>query len=127
MVTGKRTAGLTADLTAGAHTFVAGISPKIGGADEGPSPHELLEGALVACTIITCQMYAQRKGWKLVSTAVSVKVVTETKEASQIERFVGFEGDLTDEQRQRLLDIANKCPIHNLLESKISIETRLIK
>lgn len=96
---------------------------KLGGHDEGLDPHELLEAALAGCTILTAQLYANRKGMKLESTDVTVKVVAESKTSSVISREVSFRGDLSEEDKARLTEIVNKCPIHNLLESQIKIET----
>lgn len=125
MISGSRTGHLSATLKTETHEVIAGVLPALGGNDEGPSPHELLESALAACTIITVQMYANRKGWKLNSTNVSVEIVSEKTEGTSIVRTVKFEGDLSDDERQRLLDIANKCPIHKILSNPIKIETRL--
>jgi putative redox protein len=116
-------AKLAAEILAKKHTFLSGVATSLGGADEGPDPHELLEAALAACTIITVQMYANRKGWNLHSTDVTVHVDSEGKQ-SKIIRAVSFQGDLNAEQKQRLEEIADKCPIHNLLQSQITIETK---
>lgn len=126
MVTGKRSGNLAATLEVRHHKLLTGVLPDVGGNDEGPDPHELVEAALVGCTIITVQMYANRKQMKLESTDVRVKIVSEGKEGARIEREVTFHGDLTPEERARLLDIANKCPIHRLLSGKIEIETRML-
>lgn len=126
MIKGQRQSHLAASLSTSTHRFVSGLPSKLGGSDEGPDPHELIEAGLAACTIQTCQLYANRKEWNLVSTNVTVKIESESKEASRIVREISFEGDLSEEQRTRLLEIANKCPIHKLLESKISVETKLI-
>jgi len=123
MVTGFRKNDLAAELTAKTHTFLSGVSEKLGGKDEGPDPHDLIEAALTACTIITVQMYANRKAIPLESTDVTVKILSEGPE-TQINRQISFRGDqLTEEQKTRLAEIANKCPIHRLLESNIKIET----
>lgn len=97
-----------------------------GGANKGMTPKELLLGALGACAAITVKMYAQRKGWALES--VEVNVTTERFKAADYPGYVGtspnvsefrqliqFKGDLTDEQRTRLLEIAGKCPVHRIL------------
>ena len=123
MITASRKEGLVAEIAVRDHRLISGVVEKLGGKDEGPNPHELLESALAACTIITVQMYANRKGMKLESTDVQVRITSETKEASVISREISFRGDLTDDEKARLTEIANKCPIHNLLESNIKIET----
>ncbi|MBX9769176.1 MAG: OsmC family protein [Bdellovibrionales bacterium] len=106
------------------HELFSGVDPKLGGSDEGMSPHRILEAALAACTIITVQMYANRKGMKLDSTNVKVHIESEGKE-TKLSRIVEFKGALTTEEKDRLLEIANKCPIHNLLESHVTIETTI--
>jgi putative redox protein len=127
MVTGIRKENLVAEIKSGKHTLISGVSEELGGHDEGPGPHGILEAALAACTILTVQMYANRKNWPLESTDVEVKITSENKVETKISRKVSFKGDLTGEQKERLLDIANKCPIHNLLHSKIDITTELEK
>jgi putative redox protein len=113
MVEGHRKEKLVAELVAGVHRFQSGVSEKSGGHDEGPGPHELLEAALTACTIITTQMYADRKGWPLQSADVKVTIA--------------LRGELTQEARDRIIEIANKCPIHKLLESHVTITTNVVK
>lgn len=124
MVTGQRQELLVAKMVAGNFSIVSGVSEKLGGHDEGPNPHELLEAALVGCTIITTQMYANRKGIPLESTDVIVKIVSEGAE-TLIEREVSFRGNLTPEQKTSLAAIVEKCPIHKLLESKVTIQTKV--
>ncbi len=114
------------ELKAGEHTFICDIRPKIGGTDLAPDPHELLESALAACTIITVQLYADRKGWPLISTHVKVIIDKEGKE-SHIQREISFKGpELTVEQRAQLLVIADKCPIHKILMSQMQISTVVV-
>lgn len=122
MITASRKEALVAAITARSHTLIAGVEEKLGGHDEGLNPHEILEGALAACTIITVQMYANRKGIKLESTDVDVRITAEGKE-SNIAREISFRGDISEEDRTRLAEIADKCPIHRLLESNIKIQT----
>lgn len=109
-------------LSNGEHQIISDIAKQIGGEDEGLNPHELAEAALGACTTLTLEMYARRKNWDLTNLIVSVKIVKEGKE-SVIERNLTFGEQTTREQRDRLMEIANKCPIHNLLESNIKVET----
>jgi len=125
MIQGRRLNNLAAEITARQFNIVSGVTETLGGADEGPSPHEILEAALAACTIITVQMYANRKQMKLESTNVTVKVESESKEASVISRQIEFVGDLSDAEKAKLLEIAGKCPIHKLLESQIKVETTM--
>ncbi|QDK38132.1 OsmC family protein [Bdellovibrio sp. NC01] len=126
MVQGKRYNDLAAKIVAGHFEITAGVTQEKGGGDEGPSPHEILEAALAACTIITVQMYANRKGWKLESTDVKITIDSESKTESKISRELTFKGELDAEQKQRLFEIAEKCPIHNLLESHITITSTMV-
>lgn len=125
MVDGKRIGNLAAAIRAGHFEIISGVRPEKGGADEGPDPHELVEAALAACTIITIQMYANRKGWPLEDTKVSIKIESETPAGAVFVRDIAFTGPLTEDQRSRLFEIANKCPIHLLLERKIEIRSNL--
>lgn len=106
-------------------TLRSSLPENLGGSGEGPDPHELLEAALTACTILTVQLYAQRKKWKLESTDVTVKITAEGPAGTSISRELSFRGELDEGQRARLLEIAEKCPIHRLLTGKVEITTEL--
>ena len=132
----SRNAGYLQSISIGPHRFLADEPAEVGGFDAGPNPYELLLAALGACTGMTLRMYANRKGWPLEDIRVRLThgkthaedcLGCETKEGAidRIEREISLIGDLTDEQRQRLLEIANKCPVHRTLTSEIRIETRL--
>jgi len=122
MVNGTRHPKLIAEITAGIHKIIADEPLELGGTDTGPGPHEIFEASLAACTIITLQMYADRKQWNLDSADVTVTVDQEGAE-SHLTRNITLRGDLTDEQRDRLIAVADKCPIHKLMTSHISIST----
>lgn len=107
----------------GALKLIADEPLELGGDDLGPAPHELLLAALGACTSMTLKIYADRKGWPLQS--VDVKLTAEKGAEFVIQRNITLTGDLTDEQRQGLLAIADKCPVHKTLTRPIKIESRL--
>jgi putative redox protein len=129
--------GFAQAIGAGRHALVADEPEEFGGTDTGPAPYDLLLAALGACTSMTVSMYARRKRWPLDGVTVKLRHAKihatdceecETKEGmlDRIERDVELRGSLTEEQRARLLEIANKCPVHRTLVSEIAIRTRLV-
>ncbi|MET1084178.1 MAG: OsmC family protein [Burkholderiales bacterium] len=98
--------------------------PSHGGADAGPTPFSLVLAGLGACTSITLRMYAQRKGWELGTVNVHLKLLREDK-AVHIERKIAFGTALTDEQRGRLAEIAEKTPVTLLVKQGTPIQTSL--
>ncbi len=122
MITVKKNNNLSVTASNERHSFIADVLPKLGGDDTGLDPHELLEASLGACTNITVMMYAKRKGWPLEDIQT---VVTITKEAEEniIRREIQLKGELDGEQKAKLIEIANKCPIHRFLERKTTVET----
>jgi putative redox protein len=95
-----------------------------GGEDAGPSPFEYLAAGLASCTAITLRMYAQRKNWPLENAEVQVSV-ERSSDSTRFARQIDLIGPLLPEQRQRLLEIANHCPVHKALSGKIEITTAL--
>ena len=110
----------------GPHTLVADEPTEAGGDDAGPEPHEWLLAGLGACTSITVKMYATRKVWPLESVEVTVSGDRVDDGTFVFTRRITLRGPLTDEQRARLLEIANKCPVHKTLTGSIRIDTDLV-
>ena len=110
------------DITVGAHRIRSDEETDVGGADSGAGPHELLLAALGACTSMTLRMYADRKGW--VIRHVQVRLTGgRTDDGYAIERHLSIDGDLDAEQRQRLVEIASKCPVHRTLVGEVVVRT----
>jgi putative redox protein len=108
----------------GPHRLAADEPVEAGGDDTAPAPHDFLLAALGACTSMTLSMYAARKGWPLES--VEVRLSQHKEDGTHvIQREVRMSGPLSDEQRERLLEIANKCPVHKTLSGPIRIDSRL--
>ncbi|MGC8751356.1 OsmC family protein [Hydrotalea sp.] len=107
--------------------FIADEHIEVGGTQKGMNPHELLLGSLASCTAITLRMYANRKEWPLDSVQVNVNITVEADatKGTIFERSIQLNGNLSAEQKERLLYIANRCPIHKILSGALHIETNL--
>ena len=109
---------------------------ELGGQNKGPTPYELLMGALASCTSITLRMYVNRKGWDVSRIRVRVNYsrdyqedcescTSANKKVDVFERIIDVEGNLDDAKKTRMLEIADKCPVHLALENKAKINTRM--
>ena len=127
---------LKQQITAGNHALIADEPATVGGTDSGADPYSFLLAALGACTSMTLQMYAKRKGWPLEKVDIELSHTRiyaddcgdcETKEGKvdRIDRRIRLTGPLTDDQRARLMEIARLCPVHKTLTSEISIKDGL--
>lgn len=122
----EKIAPYTQQVTTYNHRWLADEPESLGGADEGPAPMEMVLAGLGACTSMTLRMYAKRKEWSLEKVTVDLKHNKGKGSDESIERHIKLEGDLTTEQRERLLEIANKCPVHRTISNnELSITTEL--
>ncbi|MBV8251217.1 MAG: OsmC family protein [Chitinophaga sp.] len=109
------------------HRWLVDEPEDVGGGDTAPSPGELLLSSLGSCTAITLKMYATRKKWPMEDVEIELAFNTALKPdplTTVIERNITIKGDLTDEQRARLMQIADACPVHKVLTNPIKIITR---
>ncbi len=124
----------TTKISNGRHAILADEPAKIGGDDLGFSPYELLNASLGACTAMTIKMYAERKGWALKEVFVYLSYARKHAEdvkldngkmgmVNHIAKKIELIGDLNEEQRRRLIEIAAKCPVHRTLAESVVIET----
>lgn len=129
--------GFTTRLKVGNHSLTADEPIDFGGNDFGPSPYEFLSAGLSACTAMTIQMYAKRKNWEVQNVEVHTShnkqypedcenCENDTAKIDTFERSIKLEGNLEEKQKERLLQIADKCPVHKTLHSAATIKTKLI-
>ncbi len=116
------------EIRAGKHQYLADEPVDMGGADAGPAPFDFIMSGLGACTSMTLRMYAERKELPLRQVTVELshhKVEIDGVKRDCIQRIITLDGDLSEEQRQRLLEIANKCPVHRALSQSFLLDCSL--
>ena len=129
--------GFAQEITAGSHHLRADEPLSSGGTETGPTPYDLLLAALGSCTSMTIALYARRKQWPLNSVTIRLRhsrvhaedcAACETHDAklTVIDREIELDGPLDESERARLLAIANRCPVHLTLGSRIDVNTRLV-
>jgi putative redox protein len=122
----RENAGLRQRVRVRTHVVTADEPRDLGGEDAGPKPEELLAASLASCTAITMEMYAKRKGWDV--GEIEVQVDFEPAHRGSPTRFdmvLRFPGDVPEEQRERLLQVAAKCPVHRTLEGEAMFAERV--
>ena len=128
-------AGFAQQVEIGPHNLKGDEPVVSGGTDTGPTPYDYLLAALGTCTSMTISFYARRKGWPLENVTVSLhhskihatdcaECETKVGKIDRIEREIHLSGNLTAEQRAKLMEIADRCPVHQTLTSEINIKTR---
>jgi uncharacterized OsmC-like protein len=129
--------GFRQEIEVGTHRLIGDEPVAVGGTNMGPTPYDLLLAALGACTSMTLGLYARRKQWPLEGVTVRLRHAkvhaadcAECQDKNvmldRIDCEIELQGTLTEEQRAKLLEIANKCPVHRTLTSNIDISTRLV-
>ena len=127
----------TTTLQTAKHSLIADEPEQIGGDDFGPSPYDFLSASLAACTVMTLKLYAERKKWDLQEVYAYITYskkhsddlmidINEPKRIDHLMKKLSFVGNLDDAQKQRLKEIASRCPVHRTLQSEVVIDTELI-
>lgn len=117
------------EIKAGKNVIISDEPEDLGGKNEGFNPNELFLASLGSCTAITLRMYADRKKWKVDRIVVDLKldIVTSTESrTTYIKKHITIEGDITDDERKRMLAIADHCPIHRMMTNPVVISSNLL-
>ena len=126
----NRTDGMLTTLSNGRHVWNADVDESLGSHDQAPDPHELLDSALAACTALTLELYIRRRNMAVTSLRVTMDHVESKDDAGQVvyvlKRRIFIEGEISEAERARLIEIADKCPVHRILVGEISIEFELV-
>jgi putative redox protein len=125
--TARRTGDtLKHDISIGEHAVTADESREHGGSEEGPNPQELLAASLASCSAITMEMYANRKGWNIGEVVVDVDY--EPAQRGSVTKFVmkvRLPKELPEDQREKLMQVVAKCPVHRTLEGEVMFDERI--
>ena len=119
-------ATLKHEIRVGSHAVTADETRDHGGSDEGPNPQELLAASLASCSAITMEMYAKRKGWNIGEVVVDVDY--EPAQRGSVTKFmmkVHLPKELPEDQREKLMQVVAKCPVHRTLEGEVMFDERL--
>jgi putative redox protein len=124
-----RANGALTTLSNGRHAWLSDVNKTLGSGDQAPDPHDLLDSALAACTALTLELYIRRRQLPVTDLKVTVEHTESRDEQGrvryQLVRKVGIEGEVSEADRAKLLEIADKCPIHRILEGDIEVQTAL--
>ncbi len=130
-VKGRANEKFKQSIKAGSHSLLSGAPKEFGGNEDGPNPHELLLGSLGACTAITIEMYAQRKGWDLQEVIVDLRdeEVEDPnnlgRKVTKITREISVSGNLQPDQVEGLKAVAEKCPVHKIIAGATIVTTEV--
>ncbi|TQK11038.1 OsmC family protein [Herbaspirillum sp. SJZ107] len=122
VTTHRGTGPLQQVIEIGPHRILTDVAPQFGGEASGPEPHDILAAALAACTTLTVNLYAKRKGYALDEVRVGIRHGQEGA-AYALHRTIHYIGQLSDDEKARLTEVANKCPVHKTLSGQINITT----
>jgi putative redox protein len=123
--TARRTEGYAHVLSIRKHELTVDEPESAGGTDTGPNPQELLAASLASCTAITIEMYAERKGWTVGAVEVEVDYSSDSPGHARFDVLIKVPESLAEEQRERLREIAGKCPVHRALTGVVEISDRI--
>jgi putative redox protein len=122
VTTHRGTGPLQQVIEIGPHRLLTDVAPEFGGEASGPEPHDILAAALAACTALTVNLYAKRKGYALDDVQVAIRHGQEGA-GYALHRTIHYVGQLSEDDKARLTDVANKCPVHKTLSGQINITT----
>lgn len=134
----KTLEGYRVESEARSHRWYADVTESAGGKDSAPNPEEMMLGAIGSCMAMTGKMYADRKGWAVEGIEIKLEMeridptdypgcTGESKFAHRIREYITLKGDLSDEQRERMIEIMRKCPVRRLVANPVVFEEELVE